>query len=58
MTRQDQNNIILAHIDADIKDKPDIQDRISSVYNQWFQALVQAGLPAPPMPEEQMEEAV
>ena len=56
MTRQDMNNIIIQHISAEIRDKPDVQDRITSVFNKWFQALVQMATPPPVPTEEEVTE--
>jgi len=54
MTKQEQNEMILEHIDADIKMSPDITKRISLVFNNWFQSLVQAA--TEPVVQEPLEE--
>lgn len=54
MTKQEQNEMILEHIDADIKMSPDITKRISLVFNNWFQSLVQAA--TEPAIQEPLEE--
>lgn len=51
MTRQEQNNIIIQYLDAEVKDTPKIQERIGIVFNRWFQSLVQMASAPPPMPE-------
>jgi len=40
VTRQEQNEIIIRHIDAELRDKPDVQQKIGSLFAKWFQQLV------------------
>jgi hypothetical protein len=67
MTRQQQNDIIISKLVDKLGDQPNVQQRITMVFTQWFQNLVQQGLQqmqpvqieapaqeqsAPPSPEE------
>jgi len=54
MTRQEQNDIIIRHIDSELRELPNVQQRVSKVFNQWFQSLVQAATMPPEegIPEE------
>jgi len=55
MTKQEQNSIIIAHIDAELREQPDIQKRIGIAFNNWFQQMVTLGtqtISAPAVEEE------
>lgn len=41
MTKQEQNEIILRHISSEVQEKPEVAERIGSVFARWFQNLVQ-----------------
>jgi hypothetical protein len=44
MTRQQQNEIIINSIGEQLKDMPDVQERIAQSFTQWFQNLVKQGV--------------
>ncbi len=52
MTRQEQNEIIINAISNKLKDLPNVQQIISSKFDEWFRSLVAAGAEAikPPQP--------
>ena len=53
MTKQEQNDIIIRHMDAELRDTPNVQERVAHAFTKWFQNLVQmATMPAQPEPEE------
>lgn len=54
MTKQEQNEMILKHIDSELKMSPDINQRISIVFSKWFQSLVQ--MATEPVMQEPLEE--
>ena len=43
MTRQQQNDIILAAIGQQIADSPDAQERVASSFKDWFSVLAEQG---------------
>jgi len=52
MTRQDMNNIILQHIDAELKDQANIGERVGSTFIKWFQTLVRTATPQQEQPQD------
>lgn len=54
MTRQQQNDIIIQHLSAELADLPDISRRVGLAFNRWFQSLVAP----PPAPEQPPQEEV
>jgi hypothetical protein len=56
MTKQDQNEIIIRHIDEELRDTPGVADRVGAAFNNWFQTLVQIAttpqIEEEPLPEE------
>lgn len=40
MTKQERNNIILKHVQAELQDSPGIPERVGDAFVKWFQALV------------------
>lgn len=43
MTRQQQNDIILAAIGQQIADLPDAQERVAASFKDWFSGLAEQG---------------
>lgn len=43
MTKQQQNDIILAAIGQQIADTPDVQERVASSFKEWFSGLAEQG---------------
>lgn len=43
MTRQQQNDTILAAIGQQIADSPDAQERVASSFKDWFSGLAEQG---------------
>lgn len=43
MTRQQQNDIILAAIGQQIADLPDAQERVAKSFKDWFSGLAEQG---------------
>jgi hypothetical protein len=56
MTRQEMNEVILRHIDADIREQPNVAQKVSKMFQTWFQTLVQAAS-MPSVEEQPPEEA-
>jgi hypothetical protein len=59
MTKQEQNDIIIQNIDKEIRDLPDVAERVTNTFQKWFQALISMAAQATtaatqeePMPEE------
>lgn len=57
MLKQEQNDVILKHINSEIQMTPSIAKRISTTFNTWFQSLVQQATEpvVPEMPEEESQ---
>jgi len=53
MTKQEQNDLILAHISDELRQQPDIQRRVGIAFNNWFQAQVALGMQT--IPASQLE---
>jgi O-methyltransferase involved in polyketide biosynthesis len=51
MTRKQQNQVIIEKLTGKLADMPNVQNVISDVFTEWFQALVEQGMqqtqPAP-----------
>lgn len=43
MTKQQQNDIILAAIGQQIADTPDVQERVALAFKDWFSGLAEQG---------------
>jgi hypothetical protein len=54
MTKQEQNDIIIQHINSELRDAPNINTRVGMAFNKWFQSLIIP--PAPPAQEEPVED--
>jgi hypothetical protein len=44
MTRGQQNQVIIEKIVGALGDQPNVQNMVSRVFTEWFQALVEQGM--------------
>jgi hypothetical protein len=49
MTKQEQNDLILTHIDSELRDTPGVQERVGKAFSKWFQGLIQSAQPEEPV---------
>lgn len=56
MTRQDVNAMIMGRISQELRDQPNVAQRIGIAFNAWFQQLV-APVPVAPAPAVEPEPA-
>lgn len=55
MNKAEQNEIIMRHIDAELKDSPGIQERVGLAFSYWFQNQLMLSKPEEPEEEENEE---